>query len=65
METDDVLTVNELKVWKTGSNQFLPNATGDLFVTDLSATSSAGELKGIGVFGESNPLHSILTGNRP
>jgi len=36
-----------------GSNDYLANApgAGDIFVTDLPATASAGELNGIGVFG--------------
>jgi RHS repeat-associated protein len=44
------LTVGQLS-FGMGSNPFLASAPGDIFVTDLSATASAGELNGIGVFG--------------
>jgi hypothetical protein len=44
------LTVEQLN-FGMGSNPFLASAPGDIFVTDLSATASAGELNGIGVFG--------------
>jgi len=35
----------------TGSNSFLASNAGDIFVTDLSADASAGQLNQIGVFG--------------
>ncbi len=34
-----------------GQNSFLANAPGDIFITDLGANATAGQLNGIGVFG--------------
>lgn len=44
------LEVGQLSFGK-GQNDFLANAPGDIFVTDLPPTASPGQLNGIGVFG--------------
>ncbi len=46
----DSVEVGQLSFGK-GQNNFLANAPGDNFVTDLPATASTGQLNGIGVFG--------------
>ncbi len=46
----DTLSVGQLR-FGMASNPYMASAPGDIFVTDLCASASAGELNGIGVFG--------------
>lgn len=51
MKVGEAYQINELN-FGSGRNMFRAENPGDIFVTDLPSTSSAGKLNQIGVFGE-------------
>ena len=51
LEVGQQVIVSELRFGQ-GSNPFLANSPGDIFITDLGSDATVGELELIGVFGD-------------